>query len=78
MIDADLLLAEEGGALLAEIAAAGRAEDAGDAAALRRHLEGFLRALEALTRSRELESDDAGDSGAALAAARRLLPDITG
>jgi hypothetical protein len=72
-IDADLLLAEEGGPLLAEIAAAGRARDAGDAAALRRHLEGFLQALEGLSRSREL---DTRDGGSALAAVRQLLNEL--
>src|SRR6266536_3531101 len=54
-IDGDLLLAEEGGALLAEIAAAGRARDAGDPAAVRRHTARFVRTLEMLIESRELD-----------------------
>jgi hypothetical protein len=69
-IDGDLLLAEEGGALLAEIAAAGRARDAGDPVAVRRHTERFLRALEALIASGEL---DAEDGHPALEAAREML-----
>jgi hypothetical protein len=71
-IDGDLLHAEEGGELLAEIAAAGRAREAGDAAAVRRHMALFLRALEALIASRELEAEDARP---ALEAAREILND---
>jgi hypothetical protein len=74
-IDGDLLFAEEGGALLAEIAAAGRARDAGDPAAARRHAARFLQAVEALITSREL---DAKDGRPALAAAREILKDGDG
>jgi len=69
-IDGDLLLAGEGGPLLAEIAAAGRARDAGDPAAVRRHTARFLRALETLIASRKLDPEDGRP---ALAAAREIL-----
>jgi hypothetical protein len=72
-IDGDLLLAEEGGPLLAEIAAAGQAHDTGDTAAVRRHTAGFLRAMEALIASRRLESEDGRP---AITAARELLDNI--
>jgi hypothetical protein len=71
-IDGDLLLAEVGGALLAEIAAAGRAREAGDLAAVRRHTARFIRALERLIEGRELD-DEVGRP--ALAAAREILND---
>jgi hypothetical protein len=71
-IDGDLLLAEVGGALLAEIAAAGRAREAGDPAAVRRHTARFIRALERLIEGRELD-DEVGRP--ALAAAREILND---
>jgi len=74
-IDGDLLLAEEGGALFAEIAAAGRAREAGDPAASRRHTARFIRALEMLIESREL---DAEVGRPALAAAREILNDGAG
>jgi hypothetical protein len=74
-IDGDLLLAGEGSALLAEIAAAGRAQDADDPAAGRRHTERFLRALEALIARRGL---DAEDGRPALEAARRILNEGAG
>jgi hypothetical protein len=74
-IDGDLLLAKEGGALLAEIAAAGRAREAGDATAVRRHTARFLRAVEALIASRELEAEDARP---ALAAVREILSSTAG
>jgi hypothetical protein len=76
-IDADLLLAEEGGALLTVIAAAGRARDAGDSAALRRHLEQFLRALEGLLRSREIDDVD-GDRLRDAAQQLLILNDLAG
>jgi hypothetical protein len=69
-IDGDLLLAGEGGALLAQIVAAGRARDTGDPDGVRRHTADFLRALEALIASRRL---DAEDGRPALAAAREIL-----
>ena len=74
-IDGDLLLAEAGGALLAEIAAAGGARDAGDRAAVRQHTARVLRALEALIASREMEAEDARP---ALAAAREILRNSAG
>jgi hypothetical protein len=74
-IDGDLLLAEDGGALLAEIAGAGSARDAGDAAAVRRHTVRFLRALETLIASRELDPEDGNP---ALAAAREILNNDAG
>jgi hypothetical protein len=74
-IDGDLLLAEEGGALLAEIAAAGQAREAGDPAAVRRDTAGFIRTLEMLIESRELD-DEVGRP--ALAAAREILNDGAG
>jgi hypothetical protein len=71
-VDGDLLLAEEGGALFVEIAAAGRAREAGDPAAVRRHTARFIRALERLIESREL---DAEVGRPPLAAAREVLND---
>jgi hypothetical protein len=74
-MDSDFLLAEEGGALLAEITAAGRAREADDPAAVRRHTARFIRALEMLIESREL---DAEVGRPALAAAREILNDGAG
>src|SRR5262249_28608160 len=69
-IDGDLLLPEEAGPLLAEIAAAGQERDAGGAAAGHRHMACFLRALETLIASRKL---DPGNGRPALEAAREIL-----
>jgi hypothetical protein len=74
-IDGDLLLVEEGGALLAEITAAGRAREAGDPAAVCRYTARFIRALEMLIESRELDADVGRP---ALAAAREILNDSAG
>lgn len=68
-LDADLLLAEEGAALRAEIAAAHHALEAGELAACHRHARRILLAVEALVRSGRLVE---GQGRAALAAARRL------
>jgi hypothetical protein len=69
-IDGDLLLAKEGSALLAEIAAAGQAHDTGDTSAVRRHMGEFLRATEALIASRRLAAEDGSP---ALTTAREIL-----
>jgi hypothetical protein len=70
LLDADLLLVEEGEALLAEIAAADRAVAGGNETAVRRHLRRFVRTLEALMGSQML---DVAGGRAALGAARRML-----
>jgi hypothetical protein len=71
-VDGDLLLAEEAGPLLEEVAAAGRAREAGDPAAVRRHTTCFLRALETLIASRKL---DPGNGRPAIDIAREILDD---
>jgi hypothetical protein len=53
-LDADLLLAEEGAALLAQMAAAHRALEGGERADCRRHTRQFLLAVEALVRGGRL------------------------
>jgi hypothetical protein len=74
-LDADLLLAQEGEALLAEIAAARRALEGGEMAACRRHTRQFIFGVEALLRSGQLVEQHGRP---ALAAARRLLVDAAG
>jgi hypothetical protein len=75
LLDADLLLAEEGGTLLKAITAARRARDRGDVAAARRHTTRFVLAMEGLVRDGLL--DEAHGRGA-LEAARRMLNDTAG
>jgi hypothetical protein len=75
LVDADYLLAEDGGALLVEIAAARGALDAGDVAAAHGHTRQFCEALEALVRSDLIEE---AHGRSALAAARRMLGDPAG
>jgi hypothetical protein len=70
LIDADLLLAEEGRGLLRVIDAARRALDRGATEDSCRHTGRFVRAMEAIVRDGRL---DAAHGGAALAAARRML-----
>jgi hypothetical protein len=69
-LDADLLLAEEGGTLLAALRAAGRALEEGDEAAVGSHLARLVRTLEALTQSRTLAT---AEGRAALDTARQML-----
>jgi hypothetical protein len=70
LIDADLLLFDDGEALLAEIEVAGRALEEGDAAAVARHLARFIRTMTALMQSGLLEE---AHGRAALEGARRML-----
>jgi DNA-binding FadR family transcriptional regulator len=70
LLDADLLLAEEDGALLAEIEAARRSLETGAAETACRHTERFVRALEALARDGRLSE---AHGRVALEWARRLL-----
>ena len=72
-LDADLLLAEEGAALLAQVAEARRALDGRDAAAARRHTRRFVQVLDALVETGLLEEPR---GRLALAAARQMLDDI--
>ena len=70
LLDADLLLAEEGGALLAEIEAARQSLGEDDEAAVGWHTANFLRALEALVRSGRLGEEH---GRAVIEGARRML-----
>src|SRR5437773_1626236 len=72
LLDADLILAQDGEALLEAVAAACRSHGDGDIEAVCRHTARLLRALETLITSREL---DAEDGRPALAAARQILRD---
>jgi hypothetical protein len=75
LIDADLLLAAEGAALLAEIATARRAWEGGEAESARRYTSDFVLMLEALVRDVLL---DEADARPARAAAQRLLEGFAG
>lgn len=75
LIDADLLLAEEGCGLLKVIDAAHWARDRGAAEDSRWHTRRFVRTMEALVRDGRL---DAAHAGAALAAARGMLETSVG
>ena len=75
LMDADRLLPDAGGALLAAAEAARRTVEAGDLGAARRHVAEFARLTEALVRSAGLGPSE----GQALReAARRLLDAATG
>jgi hypothetical protein len=72
MVDADLLLAEDGGALLRSIETARVSLDEGDLEAAHRHLRQFCQEMQALAQSGRLKETD---GHAALASARRILGD---
>ena len=58
MLDAELLLEEQGAALLAETDAARRSLEAGDAKATRRHIERLAQFTEALVEANALAPED--------------------
>jgi len=58
MLDADLLLEEQGAALLAESDAARRSLEAGDTTATRRHIERLAQFTEALVEANALARED--------------------
>ena len=68
-LDGDLLLAEEGDPLLAAIAAARRARDAGDREEMHRHTSRLVLAMETLLQSGAI---DEAHVGATLALVRQL------
>jgi hypothetical protein len=70
LLDADLLLSGEGGALLAEIEAARQSLERGDAEAAGRHTARLVGAIEALARDGRLSEAHGRE---ALESARRLL-----
>lgn len=72
LLDAELLAAGEGGALLSDIALALRCQEEGKGEAARGHLTRLARSLEALARAPGIE---ALGGQSALDSARRLLLD---
>jgi hypothetical protein len=75
LIDADLLLPEDGGTLLEVIEAAHRSLDGGAAGASRQHTRRIVLAIEALVQSGTL---DEAHGRTALETARRMLNDAAG
>jgi hypothetical protein len=75
LLDADILLPEEGGALLEMIEAALQCHGDGDLRAARRHATQLGRAIEALVRSGAIE-EAAGRE--ALAASHKAFGDLSG
>ena len=70
ILDAELLLEEEGAALLAQTGAAGRSLEAGDGPGARRHLERLAQLTEALVATDALAL---ADGQAVIEPANRLL-----